>query len=73
MGEPYLARTAERTVITIIIVRNYNMPDITMCTGENCPLKETCYRYTADESYEHQSWFMKPPYKDSECEYYWTI
>jgi hypothetical protein len=27
--------------------------DITKCSGENCPLKEKCYRYTAEaDSYQ---------------------
>jgi hypothetical protein len=26
------------------------MPDISMCTNEECPLKETCYRYNATPS-----------------------
>jgi len=23
------------------------MPDISMCTNDNCPLRKKCYRYTA--------------------------
>lgn len=37
------------------------MPDITMCTGGNCPLKESCYRYRAVPNKLLQS-FMDPPY-----------
>lgn len=47
------------------------MPDITMCSGEGCPLKESCYRYTAKPSEYWQSYFIDPPIKDGECEYYW--
>lgn len=46
------------------------MADITMCLGTNCPLKEKCYRFTAKAS-EYQSYFMKPPFKDGNCEMYW--
>lgn len=49
------------------------MPDISMCSGLNCPLKETCYRYKATPSF-HQSYFMPPPLKeDTSCDYYWKI
>ena len=46
------------------------MPDITMCSGKNCPVKEKCYRYTAEAS-DYQSYFMNPPYKDGKCDHYW--
>jgi hypothetical protein len=50
------------------------MPDITMCSGTNCPLKETCYRYTATPSEFMQSYFVNPPIKEDEtCDYYWKI
>jgi len=45
------------------------MPDITMCSGANCPLKDECYRYTAEPSKFKQSYFMNPPIKDGKCEY----
>jgi len=47
------------------------MPDITMCSGEECPLKESCYRYTAKPS-RYQSYFFEPPIEDGECNYFWT-
>ena len=51
------------------------MADITMCTGEDCPLKDTCYRHTAPASEYRQSYFFKPPSKivddEFECDYYW--
>jgi hypothetical protein len=31
------------------------MPDISMCTNEECPLKESCYRYNATPS-EFKRW-----------------
>jgi hypothetical protein len=46
------------------------MPDITMCVGTGCPLKEKCYRYIAKPS-EYQYYFMEAPYKDGKCDYYW--
>ena len=49
------------------------MPDITMCIGNDCPLKETCYRYTATPSEYCQSYFMESPYKDGGCNHYWEM
>ena len=51
------------------------MADITCCSGNDCPVKETCYRFTAPKSLVWQSYFMEPPFeiKDSvfTCEMYW--
>ena len=46
------------------------MTDITKCTGADCDLKMTCYRYTAPTGML-QSYFMNPPIKDGKCEYQW--
>lgn len=47
------------------------MADITMCNGENCTIKKSCYRFTANAS-ERQSWgtFKQNP-ETGECEHYW--
>lgn len=45
--------------------------DITMCTGEGCPAKEECLRYTAKANELRQSYFLEPPIKDGKCEMYW--
>jgi hypothetical protein len=47
------------------------MTDITKCTGEGCPLKETCYRFTAPAEM-YQSYFMTPPVLNGKCEYHWS-
>lgn len=47
------------------------MADITKCTGENCPQKGTCHRFTANENELRQSYFVDPPIVDGKCEYYW--
>lgn len=31
------------------------MPDISMCSSDNCPMKDKCYRSTATAS-KYQSW-----------------
>jgi hypothetical protein len=46
------------------------MTDITKCTGEGCPLKETCYRFTATTGM-YQSFFLEVPIRNGKCEYYW--
>jgi len=48
------------------------MADISMCKGDNCKLKEKCYRFTATREEIWQSYFLKPPIDDEgNCEYYW--
>jgi hypothetical protein len=53
------------------------MPDITMCGGEGCPMREKCYRYTAPESEYRQSFFTEAPWeRDDEsdeviCDHFW--
>jgi hypothetical protein len=37
------------------------MPDITMCSGHGCPLKNQCYRFRA-LTYGRQDYFGRPPY-----------
>ena len=50
------------------------MPDITMCWGDNCPIKETCYRYTATPSKWRQSYFAETPIKeDNTCDHFMEI
>lgn len=51
------------------------MADITKCTGENCPIKEMCYRFTAKEDELYQSYFTETPGKlennTFSCDMYW--
>jgi hypothetical protein len=50
------------------------MPDITMCTGEGCPLRKTCYRYTATPTPRRQAYFAAPTVEvidgHAHCVYY---
>ena len=48
------------------------MADIAKCTGKDCKVKESCYRYTAPSSEYWQSW-MKAIVKDGKCDMYWEI
>jgi len=44
------------------------MPDIAMCRGGECAVREFCYRYTAESSEFHQSYFLTPPLEeDGSC------
>lgn len=47
------------------------MPDITMCWGRECPLKQNCYRYTAKPSEFRQSYFKEIPWDGKTCNYQW--
>ena len=44
-----------------------------MCSGQDCPLKETCYRFTATPNEFSQSYFLNAPYnkETKTCEYEW--
>ena len=50
------------------------MSDITKCRGKDCPVRETCHRFTVQEGY-WQSWFMDSPSKVVDgrfiCNSYW--
>lgn len=43
--------------------------DITMCFGEDCPLKNDCIRYVAKPE-KYQSYFEESPYNDGKCDCY---
>lgn len=47
------------------------MADITVCTGKNCPLRESCHRYTAPHGL-YQS-FIEAPYDvhSGTCDLFW--
>jgi hypothetical protein len=47
------------------------MADIAKCSGEGCPLKDMCYRFTAPANEYRQSYFSTPPIKDNKCEMFW--
>ena len=49
------------------------MPDITMCSGDNCPIRQNCYRFKAEPSKYGQSYFVKPPFDGKDCNYLWRF
>jgi hypothetical protein len=50
------------------------MPDISLCKGINCNIKDNCYRFKAEPSKFMQSWFFNSPNLDPlNCDYYWEV
>ena len=50
------------------------MPDISMCLGKGCNIKDSCYRFTAIPDKHWQSYSDFKPSKDGKkCEDYWKI
>lgn len=49
------------------------MPDITMCDGQGCPQKNSCYRYRAEPTPYWQAYFRGNPYKMDGCDYFWPL
>ena len=52
------------------------MSDITKCKGDNCPVKEHCYRFTAPSDEYMQSYFVDSPGEHHDdgkfiCDKYW--
>ena len=51
------------------------MADITKCNGDGCPWKAGCYRFTAKNSDDRQSYFSEPPGKMVDeyfvCDMFW--
>ena len=42
-----------------------------MCEGNDCPLKEKCYRFTAIPNEYRQAYFVEPPYIGEDCDMFW--
>ena len=54
------------------------MPDITMCSGQNCPIKQSCYRFTAKPSryqsyadFAYQKVVVVDGQKQGGCDDFW--
>ena len=47
------------------------MADICKCRGEDCSIKETCYRYIVEPNPLRQSYFNDSPIKNGQCDVYW--
>ena len=59
------------SIIAFFIV----MPDMSICTGEECPLRNTCYRYRANASTLMQYYFTEVPYnvEEDKCDFYYPL
>ena len=55
----------------VLTTNKYNMADITLCKGNNCPMKEQCKRYTSPHDPLYQSYFTESPIKDGKCDMFW--
>jgi hypothetical protein len=64
---PFADRTFLRQTARTIL-----MADIAMCQGNECPVKEDCWRYMAPVS-RWQSYIAAPPYTEEGCEYFWDM
>jgi hypothetical protein len=49
------------------------MTDISKCTGDGCPIKESCKRFRVPAAEHRQTFFTIPPYNHDEkkCDYFW--
>lgn len=52
---------------------DFKIPDITMCSGDHCPIRENCYRYKAEPTPGRQSYFSQPPWDGEKCDSFWQI
>ena len=50
------------------------MDDITKCSGEGCPLRHECHRFTKIDYYSKETFFLKVPFnhKLETCQYIWN-
>ena len=46
------------------------MPEISKCPGNQCPVKNTCWRYTSLPS-EMQCYFIGNPDFNNQCDFYY--
>lgn len=48
------------------------MADISMCSGDECTLKEKCWRYLAKANKYEQS-YVEPLCTDGDCDLFWNV
>lgn len=71
-GKARVCKTLIVGSIPTPVSRKETMPDISMCTGGKCPLKETCFRFRAVPGM-YQSFLEKPPFEDEKCDLFKPI
>ena len=52
--------------------RTILMDDTAMCKGDDCPIKEDCWRFMAPAS-RWQSYLATPPFTEEGCDYFWDM
>ena len=50
------------------------MPDLTMCPGQGCPLRNRCYRFRA-QAFGRQDYFGRLPFDAAtgQCDEFWDL
>jgi hypothetical protein len=50
------------------------MADISKCSGERCPLRDTCYRYLAKANHDYQTYLaLSHDANKKYCGFYWQV
>lgn len=49
------------------------MPDITMCSDDECHMAKMCYRHEATPTPQIQSYFLESPRIGKSCDHFWKI
>lgn len=49
------------------------MPDISMCTDMNCPVRQNCYRFMATPNPDRQSYVLVKSNGYEPCDIYWPM
>jgi hypothetical protein len=64
---PFTDRTFLRQTARTIL-----MADYAMCKGDECPVKEDCWRYMAPSGI-WQTYLATPPHTEEGCDYFWDM
>jgi hypothetical protein len=44
-----------------------------MCSGQDCPKKDSCFRHIAEPNKFRQSYFLGSPMDNDKCNHYWEV
>lgn len=53
----------------LVVVEKSSVSDITKCCNKECPLRDTCFRFLAEDSL-YQSY---ADFKQEDCDWYWPV
>lgn len=54
----------------LAVVEKSSVVDITKCSNKDCPLRDTCFRFLAEDSL-YQSYYVDLKHED--CDVYWPV